>query len=128
VVHARDHGVMLVGWSCAARVGTRHALPAVSQVARECYPTALLDGAPPSPASDLTMSARCIALLLGGTAERVPPSVPAPLAALVEEHAQGRGGSDAWVLRQKVGDAARKAYGPSRYHPLPMPGWRIGAG
>jgi hypothetical protein len=73
------------------------------------------------------MSARCIALLLGGAAERVPPSVPAPMASLIEEQAQGRGGGDAWTLRQRVGDAARQAYGPSRYHPLPMPGWRIGA-
>ena len=28
VVHARDHGVMLVGWSCAARLGARAPLPA----------------------------------------------------------------------------------------------------
>jgi hypothetical protein len=93
-------------------------------VARDCYAPQLLAGAPSSAATDLTMSARCIARLLGGTAERVPESVPAPLAALIEEHASGAGGEDAWALRQRVGQAAAEAYGPPRYHPLPMPGWR----
>jgi hypothetical protein len=125
VVHARDHGVMLVGWSCAARASGREPLPAVSTVSRECYPSALRAGSPPSPATDITMSARCIAYLLGGSASRVPPSVPRPVAALIEEHAQGIGGGDAWAIRQELSDAARQAYGPPRYHPLPMPGWRI---
>jgi hypothetical protein len=119
---------MLVGWSCAANANDRGPLRAVSSVARDCYVPALLAGAPPSVATDIAMSARCIARLLGGTAERVPPSVPAPIAVLVEQHAQGHGGGDAWTLRTRLGEAARKAYGPPRYHALPMPGWRMEPG
>ncbi len=127
VVHARDHGVMLVGWSCAVPVGSKAPLRAASFTARECYPPALLDGAPPSPATDITMSARCIARLLGGAAERVPDDVARPIASLVEEHAVSFGplhAADAWALRKRLGDAAREAYGPPRYHAFSMPGWR----
>jgi hypothetical protein len=123
VVHARDHGVMLVGWSCAARLGGRDPLPAIFPEARDVYAPALISGAPPSAATDITTSARAIARLLGGTAERVPPSVPTPLGSLVERVAAGAGGDDAWALRQEVGHAAGAAYGPPRFHPFAMPGW-----
>ena len=126
VVHARDHGVMLVGWSSAARLRGGAPPLVVLPAARDLYPPALLAGAPLSAASDLTMSARCVARLLGGSADRVPTSVPSPIGALVEEHAAGRGGDDAWALRQRLGAAARTAYGPPQYHPFSMPGWRIG--
>ena len=123
VVHARDHGVLLVGWSCAAELAARAPLPVVSDAQRDLYAPELLAGGPRSAAADITMSARCVARLLGGAADRVPASVPRPVAAIVEEHAQGRGGADAWALRQRLGGAAREAYGPSRYHALAMPGW-----
>ena len=124
VVHARDHGAMLVGWSCAARLDARAPLPVVSPAAHAYYAPALLEGAPPSAATDIVMSARCVARLLGGSAERVPASVPAPLAEIVEAHAAGRGADDAWTVRKAVADAARAAYGPPAYHPFAMPGWR----
>jgi hypothetical protein len=116
---------MLVGWSCAARLGGREPLPAFSAAARDLYAPALLSGAPPSAATDLTMSARVIARILGGTAERVPSSVPGPVASLVERVAAGvdERGADAWALRQEVGHAARAAYGPPQFHPFSMPGW-----
>jgi hypothetical protein len=123
VVHARDHGVMLVGWSCAAWLSGRDPLPVISPEARDVYAPALISGAPPSAATDITTSARVIARLLGGTAERVPPSVPTPLGSLVERVAAGAGGDDAWALRQEVGSVARAAYGPPRFHPFAMPGW-----
>jgi hypothetical protein len=124
VVHARDHGVMLVGWSCATPLGHRESLRAASTVARDCYPASLLAGAPPSSATDIIMSARCVARLLGGSAEKVPAAVAAPMAALVEACAAGKGGDDAWALRSRVGEAAREAYGPARYYKLSMPGFR----
>lgn len=123
VVHARDHGAMLVGWSCAALLVGAGPLPVVSTVARDCYAPALLSGAPPSAATDIVMSARCIARLLGGSAERVPETVPAPLAALVEAHAAGRGGDDALALAKEVAAAARQVYGRPTYQPFTMPGW-----
>jgi hypothetical protein len=125
VVHARDHGVMLVGWSCAARLADRAPLPAVAPAARDLYPPALLAGAPITAATDLAMSARAVARVLGGTADRAPKTAPAPIAEIVDEHAAGRGGDDAWALGKRVAAAARQVYGPPAYHPFPMPGWRI---
>ncbi len=125
VVHARDHGVMLVGWSCAARLDAGAPLPVVSHASRAYYAPALLDGAPPTAATDLTMSARCIARVLGGSVDRVPPAVPRSIAAIVEQHAAGGGGDDAWALARQVADAAREAYGRPAYHPFVMPGWRV---
>jgi hypothetical protein len=130
VVHARDHGVLLVGWSCAARLDGDAPLPVVSPGARAYYPAALLAGAPPSAATDITMSARCVARLLGGSTERVPEAVPAPIARLVEARAAGRGSDDAgtddaWALAKLVAGAAREAYGRPAYHAFPMPGWRV---
>jgi hypothetical protein len=125
VVHARDHGVMLVGWSCGVATSSGAPPRVVSTVARECYPAELLAGGGPTRETDVIMSARCVALLLGGTAERVPPAVPAPLKALVERVAAGETGGGAWRLRQQLGAAAQEAYGPPQYHPFPMPGWQI---
>ncbi len=94
LVHARDHGVMPIGWSSAARI-TR-----AGQVE-----------------ADIVLSARCIAYLLA-------PSVPAPIAALVESTIRVAPSGDAWSLERAVCEAARHAYGPVRYEPLRMPGWK----
>ena len=125
LVHARDHGVMLVGWSCAARLGERAGLPVIKDTQRGLYPEELLRGAPPSVATDLAMSARCIARVLGGSAEALPPSVPAPLCEVIAAFATTRGQTtdDAWELKQLVGNAAHQAYGPARFHRFEMPGW-----
>lgn len=125
VVHAQHHGVMLVGFSCAARLGARAPLPVFCPAARELYPPSLLAGGPPSAATDILMSARCVARILGGTAERVPAEVPAPVASLVEEHARGHGGDDAWTLVKRVGDAAYEAYGRPTFVPFAMPARRL---
>ena len=121
VIHGRDHGVLLVGWSCAARLGGSAPLPAVSPAWRGSYAPGLLAGAPPSAAADIVMSARCIARVLGGTDERVPRSVPAPLAAVIEDAAAGGAGDDAWAVAKSVGDASREAYGRPAYHRFEMP-------
>ena len=125
VVHAHDHGVMLVGWSCATRLGARAPLPVVNEAHRQIYPEALLRGAPPSAATDIAMSARCIARVLGGSPARLPTSVPEPLRSLVARHASADDGRtlDAWDILRDVAAAARAAYGAPRYHRLSMPGW-----
>jgi hypothetical protein len=125
LVHARDHGVMLVGWSCATRMGRREALPVVHRALSHFYPEELLRGAPPSPRSDIAMSARCIARVLGGSPDRPPPEVPAPLRSLLAACATTSGvpTDDAWELCDRVAAVARDLYGPPRYHALAMPSW-----
>lgn len=133
LVHPRDHGVVLAGWSAAVRSHPRASepLPVTCAAGRAYYPDDAWTGALPTPATDITMSARCIARALGGDpwADALPDAVPGPLAALVRAYADpaSRAGGrtdDAWALMERVGQAGREAFGPPRYHPFTMPGWR----
>lgn len=121
IVHARDHGVVLVGWSRAVRPG--EPLVAVTAGAEAMYPRGVWEGAPVSTRTDLAMSARVVLRVLGGEPERAPGSVPAPLASLLEETARGEGEGDAWALKDRLDAAAREAFGPPRFVPFEMPGW-----
>lgn len=133
LVHARDHGVALVGWSAATRnagEGTREALPVTSAAHEAYYPAGLWRGRPATVADDLTMTARCVLRALGGDPSRgtLPASLPAPLRAQIERYIDPDAGAartdDAWALKEAVGTAGKAAYGPPRYHPFAMPGWR----
>ncbi|HEU4404675.1 MAG TPA: hypothetical protein VFS43_05225 [Polyangiaceae bacterium] len=125
LVHARDHGVLVVGWSCAERLGGGR-LRALAPERAAFYPPDLGRGAPPSAASDLAMAARCVAHAAFGGELRLPPSLPAPLAALLRPYVEGGRAptDDAWRLEKLVAAAAREAFGPPTYVRLPMPGWR----
>lgn len=114
VLHARDHGVMLVGWSTAVSSGELR--PATSAAHGAFYPPG-----PATPESDVAMSARCIAALLGGDpASGVTPStVPRELAVLIGAFA--RSGGDAATLEREVARAARAAFGPPAYVSLRLP-------
>ncbi|WP_236519306.1 hypothetical protein [Sandaracinus amylolyticus] len=117
IVHARDHGVVLVGWSRAARPG--ESLVALTEGAEDFYPSEAMNGVPVSTHTDLTMSARVMRKVLGSQ------SIPAPLAQLLETHARGDADmeSDAWALKDRLDRVAREAFGPPRFVPFAMPGW-----
>jgi hypothetical protein len=127
LVHARDHGLLLVGWSAA--VATGRSLATLSAGARAYYPASVWGGGPATPATDLAMSARCVLRVLGGDVARgeVPGSVPPALSALLSlwldpDPAAARGAS-AWAVKAELDRVAREAFGPPRYHRLRMPGW-----
>ncbi|MDF1563245.1 MAG: hypothetical protein P1V51_09385 [Deltaproteobacteria bacterium] len=115
LIHARDHGVRLVGWSRSVRAG--EPLPAFTAARRELYPEAAWAGGEARPATDLTMAARCIRWTLGDT------PAPPPLDDLLERWATGEGRGEGWALLEAIDAAARQAFGPPRYVPFPMPGW-----
>lgn len=121
LVHARDHGVAPVGWSCATRLSPSAPLPARSAAHRVFYPP----GARADVRTDLAMSARCIAFALGGdpTSGAVPGTVPPPLSALVRDVASRDVPDDAWALHEALAAVARQVYGPPRYVPFHLPGW-----
>ncbi len=126
LVHARDHGVAVVGWSCARRAGEGGAPTALDPARAAFYPPASLAGEAPSAAADLAMAARCVAYAIGGGEARVPASLPGPLAALMRPYVEAGAppAGDAWRLDTLVRDAAREVFGPRAYVRLPMPGWR----
>ncbi|MCY1082085.1 serine/threonine-protein kinase [Archangium lansingense] len=125
LVEHGEHGVRLVGYSCADRIGTP--LRAVSTRFKDFYPEGLLRSERLTPAADLKMSARCMAAVLGGAPSRgsVPSSVPGPLAALIRRVASGDGveetGEDAWTLRERIGEVSHAAFGRPSFNPLVMP-------
>lgn len=116
VVHPRDHGVMIVGWTCASRDGEK--LPALVDERRGSYPSDVA-----SFGNDVTMSARAVAFVLGGDAASgaVPSSVPRPIAEIVREVSSGSRRHDARSLCDAVGAAAREAFGPPAYVPFDVP-------
>ncbi|ATB43688.1 hypothetical protein CYFUS_009168 [Cystobacter fuscus] len=126
LVQHGEHGVRLVGFSCADRVkGAR--LRAICTRYEDFYPASLLDSQRPTPMDDVRMSARCIISVLGGDPVRatLPRSVPGALATLLERAAVGEEGEGerdlAWTLRERVGEVSAAVYGHPGFHPLVMP-------
>lgn len=107
LVHARDHGVRLIGFSCATRVGEK-----VKTAVRGLTP-----GVVAEPSIDLSMSARAVKEILES-------SVPEPLAKLLERATHDAASfADGWALIAEVDRVARECFGPPKYVPFHMPGW-----
>jgi len=90
LVHARDHGVALVGWSRAT--------------------------APAQGAADVAMSARAVLYALGDD----PAVVPSELAELLRRNADPSSATDAWALKDQVDAVARTVFGPPKYIPFSL--------
>jgi hypothetical protein len=119
LIQERDHGVRVVGFGCAGA-------PGMPLAARDPRFATSRPGAGPeriSPGRDVQMSAQAVAFALGGdfATGALPATVPAPLAALVAQVAEGRAGEDAWALRERVGALSRELFGPPSFHPLELP-------
>ena len=122
LIEEGEHGVRLVGFSCAAALGSP--LRVISTQFEDFYPEALLNGGALTVRADIAMSARCVAYLLGGRGREceVPDRVPARLADLVRR-AGGDGDLpkvDAWSLREELGNVGKELFGPPAFHPIVM--------
>jgi hypothetical protein len=120
LVHARDHGVVLGGFSRAVQIG--RPLPAFSSGLGAHYPDEVWNGGAATPATDVAMSARAVLGLLSGDLRRAPARVPAPLRDLLESQASAPS-AEAWAIKEQLDVVARAAFGPPRYVPFTMPGW-----
>lgn len=116
LVHPRDHGVTLVGWTVASAL--RAPLQAHLQGAEPFYPRS----GRARPEADVVMSARAVLWLLGAEdLERAPSHVPDAMARLLERAAAGEGELAPRALAGAMGAAAREAYGPPAFVPLNLP-------
>lgn len=107
LVHARDHGVRLIGFSCATRVGATVKVTAGG----------LSPGVEAQPAVDYSMSARAVQSLLTAP-------VPEPLQRLLERASNDAASfADGWALIAELDRVAREVFGPPQYVPFQMPGW-----
>ena len=122
VVQEGDHGLRLVGFSCAGTPG--EPLRAVVADDERLYPERLREGGALTMDDDVRMSARAMAVVLGaeGPSLALPASVPSELAGLVAEAGdEGRSQPTAWELRERVGALGRKLFGDPSFHPLKLP-------
>lgn len=122
LIQKNEHGVRLIGYSCADRPGTRLRL-IVDRLAG-FYPRQQRESMVISVEGDLRMAARCVVHLLGGDASsgKTPAAVPEPLHSLLRQAASDEApNSDAWALRERVGEAAAAAFGPPSFNPISMP-------
>jgi len=125
LIQANDHGVRLVGYSCAGRPGEK--LRTLSPGFESFYPQPAQAWSTLTAQLDLVMSARCLVALLGGNpaTAALPAAVPNPLAAVVQRVALSQPtqslSEDAWTLREELGKIAKEAFGPPQFMPIAMP-------
>jgi hypothetical protein len=124
LVHPRDHGAMLVGWSAATHHSSGDRLPAICRKWKHYYPDELLASRLATPAADIAMAARTVlAAASGGNFDRAS-SLPNALGKLLLAAAQAQH-HDAWALIDQLEQVSRSCFGEPAYHPVPMPGWSI---
>jgi hypothetical protein len=104
LVHPRDHGAMLVGWTAATPLGGR--IPVISRRWAALYP-----GREATPALDVAMACAVC---------RPLSAASGPIAQVLD---RGTRCDDAWALRDALVVASEAVFGPGSYHPLAMPGW-----
>ncbi|MCS6938972.1 MAG: hypothetical protein RMJ55_08290 [Roseiflexaceae bacterium] len=126
-IFPEDHNGMLFDWCYSVAPG--ELLKAVSPPYRALYPPEVLERRPVSPATDLFMAARCMALLLGSdaSASRFPEVVPRSLQRLLRVcliPAPHRRPSDAWAVFDDLQTLLRAHYGPPQFRPFVMPASR----
>lgn len=80
LVFPEEHGLVLLDWTCAAKIGEEH-VPAINPAFRDYYPPELLRKEEAMPSADLFMAASTAVWMLGGdpAAHQIPDTVPAPL-------------------------------------------------
>lgn len=124
LVQENDHGVRLVGYGLAGRMG--EALRTTSEAYRSFYPQSKPDHLNLTAQLDIVMSARSIVAILGGDPETVslPAEVPAKLADMIQQIALSKDaatGENAWDIREALGRISNEVFGQPQFMPIVMP-------
>ena len=121
LMHARDHGIRLIGWSRSVR--NRSPLAAVTNNRRNFYPLDVWKGGDATPETDLAMSARCMHWLMSGDPAKASSDAPKSYANLLRQCAEGNTTGSGWDVLEEISSVAKDNYGPPKYVPFDMPGW-----
>ncbi len=125
LVQENEHGILLVGYSSAGRVGDKHRISSdrfesFHKLSKRPFSTL-------TPQLDLMLSAKCLAYILGGDPETgsLPTAVPKRLADVIRQIALGNSGSsgkeNAWSIREELGIIANDVFGAPQFIPIVMP-------
>lgn len=121
LVQENDHGVRLVGYTFAGRIGEK--VKTDPQIFSPFHP-----GNPHlTKQLDLLMSARCITAILCGdpATGSLPKAVPAKLSAIIRRYAlldpEKPSLEDAWSIREELGQISNETFGPAEFIPINMP-------
>ncbi len=127
LVHARDHQANIIDWTASCRLGQADVVPYMESRYQAYYPLEVAcTAAPPTPASDIFMSAWCMVYLLGGdpATQHLPDTVEAPFREFINRCLQPtasrrpRDGSTAWGEFTEV---AKRVFPVRQFAPLDMP-------
>ena len=128
LVHPTEHGAKLVDWCYAVTDWPKRAthVRAISKTHRAYYPPEIFAKAPPSPATDIYMAAKCVLTLLGGNHETnvIPTAVPTPIRAFLQGcmlASPAKRPNDAGALHEEFDDLLLRVVGKPTYRPLAMP-------
>ncbi len=124
LVQENEHGMRLVGYGRAGRLGQKS--PSPPHEWESFYPQPAQSWSTLTTQLDLVMSARCIVALLGGNpaTATLPATVPGPLAEIVRRFALSGPAAEsarAWDLREELGQIATQVFGPPQFCPIVMP-------
>ena len=118
-----DHDLMLVDWCYAVRSTGGSHIPAISERYADWYPPEVLAKQAPSPATDIYMSARCMAYLMdpdGIGLVGIPPRIRGFITSCLLKPVSYRP-QDAWKLRKEFTTLIEQLWGPRRRIPFTMP-------
>jgi hypothetical protein len=123
-----SHDLILVDWCCAVKDPDTTALhiPAIADRYADWYPPEVAEKIPPTPATDIAMSAHCMLALLGQCPTRpvpnptIHPRLYGFLASCLPSDPSLRP-QDAWELRDEFTRLIERLWGPRRRIPFTMP-------
>jgi serine/threonine protein kinase len=126
MIHPTEHGAKIIDWCYAVKMGKDARIKAISTPYRDFYAPEIIMRCPPSPSSDIYMSAKCVVALLGGnaTTNLLPLGVPKRFQSFLQScllKAPTRRPDDAWALHGELDELLLGLVGKPKYRPLPMP-------
>ncbi len=123
MLHANNHGVQLLDWIHAARIGA--AMTFVPTAYHSWYPCEELRREGVGPATDIYLAAKCLMYMAGGdpVAQRWPNAVPLEMRRFLDTclfASKRMRPQDAWNLHEEFDELLVQLFGPPKYHQLVM--------
>jgi hypothetical protein len=123
MVHAENHGLMLLDWIHAVRIGGK--LTFIPTAYRVWYPPEARDREAATTATDIFLAAKCLIYLAGGdpAAQRWPDAIPGEMRRFLGTclyPSPRMRPQNAWKLHEEFDELLMRLFGTPKYHELVM--------